>query len=179
MFLDAIETIQGGPMALALFVLGVTTLYLLCKAWRRHLETKKPFPNVPMAKGSHFIFGHAGDMLSADNFQEAFKRIEVESANEYGQTGFWVLGLRFLSVNSVQDARTILNSEHERHPPKLFKHFNRNFIGERNLLTINGREWKFHRGKKLWWCYGPKFYGSKYGVSSQLSPPNRCGCSYF
>ena len=154
MLMDAIKTIEGDPVTLALFVLGATTLYLLGKAWRRYLETKKPFPNVPMAKGSHFILGHAGDILSTDNFQEAFKRLQVDSANEYGQTGFWMLGLPFLSVNSVQDARTILNSEHERHPPKLFQHFNRNFIGERNLLTINGREWKFHRGEILSWCYG-------------------------
>lgn len=143
------KVMDDGPLMIALSVLGVTTLYLVAKAWRHYLETKKPFPNVPMAKGSHFFFGHAGDMLTADNFQEAFERIEVDDANEHGQTGFWVLNLRFLSVNSVQDARTILNSEHERHPPKLFKHFNRNFIGERNLLTINGREWKFHRGTLL------------------------------
>ena len=145
--LETITTTMDGPVVLALSVLAATTLYALAKAWHHYLETKKPFPDVPMAKGGHFLFGHISAILSGDNFQETFKRVEVDSANEYGQTGFWVMNLPFLVVNSVKDARTVLNSEHERHPPKMFKHFNRNFIGERNLLTINGREWKFHRGE--------------------------------
>ena len=82
--------VDDGPLMIAFSLLGITTLFLLGKAWRRYLEAKKPFPNVPMAKGSHFFFGHAKDMFTADNFQEAFQRINVDSANEYGQTGFWV-----------------------------------------------------------------------------------------
>jgi len=134
------------PVALALALLTVLLLHSLGKAWLHYLQHKRPFPGVPMAKGSNFLFGHFGAVTKKGSFQESSRILEVDSANEFGQTGFWVFHLPFLSVNSVIDARTVLNNEHERQPPTLFKHFSKNFLGEKNLLTINGREWKFHRG---------------------------------
>ncbi|CAB9512410.1 Leukotriene-B(4) omega-hydroxylase 2 [Seminavis robusta] len=137
--------VDGTMILLAVAVVAATAIYVAFKQLRRYLENKKPFAELPMAKGNHFIFGHGSALFTGD-FRKAFKTLGEDSANEYGQVGFWFVGFRFLTLSSVKDARTVLNAEHERRPPWFMKHFVRHFVGEKNLLMINGKEWKFHRG---------------------------------
>jgi cytochrome P450 len=148
------DLIMDGPTAVAVALVIVPALYVAFKVLRRYLEETKPYSELPMAEGNHFILGHARMLVSSD-FVQSFKQL-VDSSNEYGQTGAWVIGLRWVSVISVSDARTVLQAEHERRPPRLLKYFNRHFIGDKNLLLINGKEWKFHRGAVAR-TFNPKF----------------------
>jgi len=164
--LTQISSFSDASAALTLFAIVVSSLYIFYRVYRRHLETKKPFQELPMAEGNNWIFGHARDLIASSNFDEAYRRVFVDSANKYGQTGYWAAYFRGVSVLSVQDARTVLNTQNERRPPLLARHFNRNFIGDKNLLIINGREWKFHRNAVAR-TFNPKFLlGSRAGMKS-------------
>jgi cytochrome P450 len=146
-----LPTMEKTHAVLAFVVVVASASYALL---RRYLETKKPFRDLPMAPGSHFVFGHIHIMLG-DDFKDTFQRLFI-NANEYGQVSFWFFRYPVVGVSSVKDARTVLAAEHERHPPRLVKHFSRQFIGEKNLLFINGKEWKFHRGAVAR-TFNPKF----------------------
>ena len=130
-------TVDDLTMAISLGAVAASLVYLAV----RSLEAKKPFAELPMAEGSHWLYGHIRIMLG-DDFRVAFKRLFMNSANSNGLVGFWFFGLPVLGVSTVRDARTVLAAEHERRPPALVKHFSRHFIGEKNLLMINGKEWK-------------------------------------
>lgn len=133
---------MDAPTVLVTVVVGVQMLYTFYRALRNHLETKKPFNDIPLATGtSHWFWGNAKEFF-AEDFTEGIKRLTVNSANEYGQTGFWVLFHKWISVRSVKDARTILSVEHERRPVRLARHYVGLFVGVRNLLFLNGKEWK-------------------------------------
>lgn len=122
-------------------VIGTSFLALI-RVLRISLENKKPFEKLPTPDfPSHWFWGHAKGLM-AEDFAEAFKRLSVNNANEFGQVGFWFMRFKMLSVASLKDARTILSVEHERRPPKIAKHYVGHFIGEKNLLFLNGKEWK-------------------------------------
>lgn len=99
--------LEGNGIVAATAVIALTMLYLVARWTRRYLENMKPFEELPMAKNSHWIFGHAGMLMTGQkNWQETFNVLGVDSANEYGQTGFWVFNLRMVNVNNWKDART-------------------------------------------------------------------------
>ena len=66
--------------------LAVATSVL--QLWRRlkcYLCNKKPFENLPMPPGSHFLVGHLAHFQQP--FQEFFKIIVMDNCNAFGQTG--------------------------------------------------------------------------------------------
>lgn len=131
------------PEILAVIIVAISAFYAAVKIFRRYLETKKPFSELPMADGSHFFFGHA--RLIGTNYQEAFKVLFQQRLNEHGQVGFWLLRFPVVGVTAIEDARAVLAVEHQRNPPWLMRHYLKYFTGEKTLLTINGSAWKFHR----------------------------------
>ena len=58
--------------------------------WKRHLETIKPFEDLPMPDKSHWLHGHAASYWS-DDFQVGNRHLSVEFANEDGLTGHWLV----------------------------------------------------------------------------------------
>lgn len=135
---------ENTPELFTATVVAISVAYALGTALLRYAVTKRPFRELPMAEGNHFLFGHLRVMFAGD-FKVAFQKLFIDRANRYGQVGLWFLRFPVLGVSSVKDARAVLAVEHERRPPRLAKHFLRHFTGEKTLLVINGSAWKFHR----------------------------------
>lgn len=131
-------------LATAFSAAAATLLYLMWRAFRRFQETKKPFADLPMPKDTHWLHGHALSLFQRD-FQKGLKHLTVDSANEYGQTGLWLGAQPVLSVADWRDARAILMTENSRHLGGMFNHYLKGTLGTKNVLLLNGKEWKSHR----------------------------------
>ena len=103
----------------------------------------KPFKNLPMAEGCHWLLGHMYKFTG--DFRKTQLDVFMGNANEYGQTGFWMGARRCISVQKWEDARAILHSEYYRRPVPLLKKHLSMFLGDRNIGVMSGREWRFHR----------------------------------
>ena len=128
-------------LLIAATTLGVFLTLLYIKS---RLEAKKPFAQLPMPSDSHWLYGHL-KILYGRNFPNQIYQICSDCANEHGQTGYWLAGKPTLSVLNVQDARTILLKESYRATIPLVYHYIARAVGEKTLIALNGREWKFHR----------------------------------
>jgi hypothetical protein len=96
-----------------------------------------------MPPGSHWFGGHIA-MIRGD-FTLNLKRLMVDHANTYGQTGFWIANIPYISVTDWRDARTILRSEYQTRRMPSSEIFLNMFLGPRNIGALQGREWKLHR----------------------------------
>jgi cytochrome P450 len=136
------------PEGIAAAVVGLTILYLIWRNIRRKLETTKPFGDeLPMPTGSHWLFGHLS--VFGNDFIKVHQKIFYDEADDHGVCSFWLTGNKGVSVTSFQDARAVLQSTVEHTiVPIMTKHFN-NFLGERNIGLMNGKEWKYHRSAIL------------------------------
>jgi cytochrome P450 len=116
--------------------------FVWCR-YQAFLETKTPFPNLPMPPGSHWFLGHLRQM--GGDFRVAQFRMGLEHCNPYGQTGFWLLSRRSVTVTRCDDARTVVNNSNSRRTIGLFRWHADEFLGARSIALLNGKEWKFHR----------------------------------
>lgn len=127
---------------------GVFSLLLLFWIrYRKVLEERKPFEEMPMPPKSHWFFGHLLQMKG--DFQEPFKMMNRDHCNEFGQTGYWFVSRKIVAVTAYQDARTVLNNSNHRTPLKIFRRHVNRFLGPRNIGFLSGKEWKFHRSSIL------------------------------
>ncbi|CAB9522770.1 Leukotriene-B(4) omega-hydroxylase 2 [Seminavis robusta] len=129
---------------LAALVVVITSIGVLAAILKRHLETLKPFKDLPMPDGSHWFHGHAEKYFNVD-FQEGVKHLTTDFANEHGLSGNWLANEPVLCISNYKDARQILMTEYSRREPSLFVHHLRGFCGQRNFLIVNGKEWKAKR----------------------------------
>lgn len=129
-------------------------LLLLC--WRRlrlHLESRKPFDDLPMPHHSHWLLGHLSLLRTVmfDTGTSAHKfRNELRCHNEHGQLGIWMPVLadrssRAAIVMSVEDARTVLTTEYYRRTSPIFAKHVKMFLGSKNIGILHGKEWRLHR----------------------------------
>ncbi|CAB9498529.1 Leukotriene-B(4) omega-hydroxylase 2 [Seminavis robusta] len=109
------------------------------------LELRKPFDNLPMAPHCHWFYGHVAWVFGRETFPDAYVDAVRDHADAHGRTGLWLLYRRCISIVHVEDARTILKSEHHRIPVPIVSHYVRKVIGKQNLLFLNHREWKQNR----------------------------------
>ena len=137
----------GSPIGTAAMAVSLTILYLTWRKIRRHLESKKPFENLPMSPESHFLLGHQG--LFGGDFRAAHQKLCYDEADEYGMCSMWLMGYRGVSVTRWQDARAILQASVEHVSVALVAMHMGKFIGPRNILSLNGREWKYQRAAVL------------------------------
>ena len=70
---------------LAVVLTLLTSVYLLLRRLKLHLEKRKPFPDLPMPTDTHFLFGHMHHFRKP--FQDFFQVVAADFANEYGHTG--------------------------------------------------------------------------------------------
>lgn len=96
-----------------------------------------------MGPNSHWLFGHAFRLLSSD-VRESM-RWAKSCTNKQGHAAFWTATRPTLYVFNWQDAKTVLNKEHSRIRPKLLTRHIAKVNGERGLLALNGKDWRFHR----------------------------------
>ena len=120
-------------------IVVVLALVLLINYWKN----KKPFADIPMAPGNHWLYGHIHLFLQSENFEEALT--QISHASKDGLVGLWAGKRPIVSVSDVDLARTILQVSSQRHPPRLVLRFLYKFVGRYNLITLNGKEWKYHR----------------------------------
>lgn len=122
----------------------VSTLWLVWNRWlRRHLESVKPFPNLPMPPGNHFLYGHLAWFMK-DDFQKTHKAA-LDLSDENGRVGFFILRQPSMFVSHWEDARSVLLQTDSRHVVFLAKYHISQAFGGRNLALLQGREWKVHR----------------------------------
>ena len=98
---------------------------------------------VPIGRDGHWLFGHIFMLLNED-FRAIMQWASL-AANEYGQILFWAGPRPLLYVFNLQDAKTVLNKEHERHRPAIVERHVSMMNGKRGLLALNGKDWKLHR----------------------------------
>lgn len=134
---------MGDPILMATAAVAVSLIWPLSQWFLRYLETKKPLVGVPMAGDCHWLFGHLKKMLQPD-FRESMKWAKCY-ANEHGQVAFWAVVRPNLYVFDWKDAKKILNKEHARYRPSLVNHHVAKVNGERGLLALNGKDWRYHR----------------------------------
>ena len=147
-FMTTMTMMNASPEGIAAVVVGLTLLYLIWRKIRQKLETTKPFGDeLPMPSGCHWFFGHLS--MFGNDFTKVHQKMCYDDADEHGVCSFWLTSYRGVSVTSFQDARAVLQSTVEHTiVPIMTKHFNK-FLGERNIGTMNGKEWKYHRSAIL------------------------------
>ena len=143
---DAAEEIyrQYGTAVLMLVALA-TVLYVYACQWLVHLQTKQPFADLPMAANSHWFFGHVKIIYDKDNFPESLYKVVHDAADDHGRTGYWLGSKKTISVLRLEDARTVLKVESHRTSVPVVSRYVGRVIGPKNLLFLNGREWRRHR----------------------------------
>jgi len=114
---------------------------------RPYLENKKPFANLPMASGSHWLLGHM--LMFYGDIEETQAKLVNAGAggpdyNELGRTGHWVGRRPCLAITRWQDAKAVLNSESWRDANPLAKKMF-SVVMPNTILMMNGREWKHNR----------------------------------
>ena len=118
----------------------VWSLYL-----RPRLEQKKPIDSLPMPPDAHWLFGHLFWLLQT-NFPDKQQTLS-EYSNDKGRITMW-LGPTIPSVclTHWKDAQALLRNHHNREASSfIFRHHIEWFAGEKNLLLLNGKEWKHHQ----------------------------------
>ena len=96
-----------------------------------------------MGGDSHWLLGHLPTMLHPD-FRKTMTWAQ-SLANEHGQVAFWAVVRPNLYVFNWKDAKTILNKEHNRYRPPMINRHVAKVNGERGLLALNGKDWRYHR----------------------------------
>ena len=110
-----------------------------------YLEAKIPVAGVPMAPRNHWLYGHTRQTHGRDSFPESFLDVFCRHADEHGRTGFWLVHHPCVSLMHIEDARHVLKVEYQRTRVPIVSHYIAKVIGPKNLLFLNGREWKQHR----------------------------------
>jgi cytochrome P450 len=106
-------------------------------------QPTKPFKDLPMSPGCHWLLGHIQAMKG--DFRKNQRTLFTKDANKHGQIGFWMGPKAALAVHHWEDARTILYSEYHRIRVPLTRKHLAMFLGDRSIGVMKGREWKFHR----------------------------------
>jgi cytochrome P450 len=141
---DLFFFITDSPAAfyLAAVVVAVTIFYAIGKPY---LETRKPFPGMPMAANCHWLLGHVHISHNKKLFPESFLSVLHDDADVHGRVGFWIVNMPIISITKIEDARQVLKVEAYRKPTPIISHFISRVIGPKNLLFLNGKEWKQSR----------------------------------
>ena len=128
----------------------VGLLSALFFGWKRYckvLQEMKPFDDLPMPPDSHWLLGQLPKI--GGDFRISQKRLTRDYCNKYGQTSYWLMSSKVVSVTSFEDARAVLNSSNSRKSIAVFRRHVDAFLGPRNIGFLSGREWKFHRSAIL------------------------------
>ena len=73
------------------------------------------------------------------------RRLCVEQANADGMCSFWLLSAPVVTlVRAASVKRALVASMHREKLPVLTRHLDM-FLGPKALVTLMGREWRFHR----------------------------------
>lgn len=118
---------------------------------RRRLESKKPFDDLPSPapEHCHWLRGHPSVVTSNSVRSGFLSNVVRNSANEHGQIGLWTFTKPTLLLTSCDDANAVLRQEYQKAQVKLISKHGHMFMGKRNIILLQGREWKYHRAVVL------------------------------
>ena len=96
-----------------------------------------------MLPQSHWIFGHLFWLLGNDYLVK--QQTLLEHSNDEGRCSCWIGTQPSISLTSGKDAQKLLRNHHTRFSAPILKHHFEMLAGKRNLLLLNGSEWKYYQ----------------------------------
>ena len=111
--------------------------------WKPLLQAKKPVRSIPMLPNSHWIFGHLFWLLGNEYLTK--QQILLYNADDEGRCSCWIGTQPSISLTSGGDAQKLLRNHHTRFSAPILKHHFEMLAGKRNLLLLNGKEWKYYQ----------------------------------
>lgn len=106
-------------------------------------KMKVPVPGIPMVPDSHWLFGHSHILIR--DFKESWWKLCYQHANAEGMCSFWNLSRPAITVNTVENARTILAATSSKPALGHMRKHLRVLLGDKSLPFLNGKDWKYHR----------------------------------
>jgi hypothetical protein len=119
-------------------VMGVWILWL-----RPLLERRQPHESIPMIPNSHWLLGHLFWLLRLGYLEK--QQALLDHADERGRCSVWMGFLPSIALTTPSDAKQLLWKTHNRQSPPILKHHFGRLIGPKNLLMMNGKEWKYYQ----------------------------------
>lgn len=138
--MDALLDSTSATVAVA-FLLILATFRLLVIPY---LESRKPYDGIRTCPKSHWLFGHARMTHGRDSFPESHLYV-YNNTDQHGRVAYWMVHKRCIGIKNITDARHILKVESQRSRIPIISHYVGKVIGNKNLLFLNGREWKQNR----------------------------------
>ena len=138
------DNLVDSPLAAATAVLlfALATFFSVVVPY---LESRKPYDGiVRVCPKSHWLLGHARLTHGRDSFPESHLYV-FNNTNEQGRVAFWLATKPCIGIKNIADARQILRVESGRSRIPIISHYVGKVIGTKNLLFLNGREWKQNR----------------------------------
>lgn len=130
--------------SIQLAVTIVAASFVVSFVWtqiRASLEKKKPFAELPMPPGSHWLFGLA-KYVGGSDFVKQQDHLYQKYANEHGQVGFFMMSRPAIGVTHWEDALAVCKSEtHRRILPLVQKHASM-ILGPERVILMNGKKWR-------------------------------------
>jgi cytochrome P450 len=111
--------------------------------WKPRLQSKKPVQSIPMLPNSHWLFGHLFWLLRNEYLVK--QQILLNNADDQGRCSCWIGAQPSISLTSRDDAQKLLRNHHTRCSAPILKHHFEMLAGKRNLLLLNGKEWKYYQ----------------------------------
>jgi len=144
---DSAEDILGAAVFAA--TAACTVAWLKVRRWLQR-PPRKPFEELPMPPDDiHWLRGHQSLLAGGENGRDKMRDAIRSNANEHGQIGIWTFNMPTLVVTGCEDAGTILRQEYNKKRIKFLEKHTAMFMGLRNVVALQGREWKRHRAVVL------------------------------
>lgn len=124
---------------------AVSALWVIKAQAQKKVESPI-FPGIPYAPGANWVFGHMVMLNGASDFTQGYHKVFVEFADpESGLCSFWFLNRPTMCILLSHHVKTVLNSSSYRAPLKLIELHTNNFLGEKALTSLMGKEWRLYR----------------------------------
>jgi len=147
--------LRGGNTQVLIQTVGVTTasiivINLVVKKIKQHNAEKSkiaPFADIPMLPNSHPIFGHVLAETVSERVEDipSYSLQLLKKHSLRGLSSLWYGTFPILVIFDPIAAASILQATHFRAVPKIvFKHISM-LTSTKNLIILNGREWRLYR----------------------------------
>jgi Cytochrome P450 len=101
---------------------------------------------VPMAGGANFLLGHLTVLHGKGDFRKGYEMVyETPADPSSGLCSLWFINRPILSILLARHVKAILSGSSYREPIRLLELHNDNFLGEKALTSLNGKQWRVYR----------------------------------
>lgn len=99
-----------------------------------------------MAGGANFLLGHITVLHGKGDFRKGYEMVyETPADPSSGLCSLWFINRPILSVLLARHIKAILSGSSYREPIRLIELHNDNFLGEKALTNLNGKQWRVYR----------------------------------